>query len=67
MRHQSDREFGNRWCGNESAIGDAINWNVQPILPDMRTGKWVNYHFNLLIPKLLHTVRGSGYMLKEPA
>ncbi|MEI6808966.1 MAG: alpha-L-fucosidase [bacterium] len=48
--------FGNRWCGNESAIGDAINWNVLPILPDMRSGKWTSYHFEYLIPKRLHEV-----------
>lgn len=48
--------FGNRWCGNESAIGDAVNWNVLPILPDMRTGKWTSYHFEYLIPKKLPAV-----------
>lgn len=56
--------FGNRWCGNESAIGDAINWNVQPILPDMRTGHWTRYHFEYLIPKRLHTVSDDPAALR---
>ena len=48
--------FGARWCGNESAVGDAVNWNVLPLLPELRKHEWVPYHFGQLISKKLPTV-----------
>lgn len=48
--------FGIRWCGNESAVGDAVNWNVLPLLPELSQLQWVPYHFDQLISKHLPTV-----------
>ena len=45
--------FGVRWCGNESAIGDAVNWNVLPMLPELRQQRWVPFHYDQLISKHL--------------
>jgi len=56
--------FGVRWCGNESAVGDAINWNVLPLLPELRTQSWVPYHFGQLISKNLPKVTDNIENLK---
>jgi alpha-L-fucosidase len=56
--------FGVRWCGNESAVGDAVNWNILPMLPELRTQSWVPYHFGQLISKKLPTVTDNVENLK---
>ncbi len=56
--------FGVRWCGNESAVGDAVNWNVLPLLPELRKQEWVPYHFGQLISKKLPTVTDNIDNLK---
>ena len=43
--------YGIRWCGNEQAMGDATEWNVQPIYPEQEANRWTSYHYNVLIPK----------------
>ena len=48
--------FGVRWCGNESAIGDAVNWNVLPLLPELSQHRWVPFHYEQLISKNLPTL-----------
>lgn len=48
--------FGARWCGNESAIGDAVNWNVLPMLPELRQLRWVPFHYDQLISKHLPAI-----------
>jgi hypothetical protein len=56
--------FGARWCGNESAVGDAVNWNTLPLLPELRKHDWVPYHFGQLISKKLPTVTDNPENLK---
>lgn len=43
--------YGIRWCGNESAFGDATEWNVQPVYPEQEANRWTAWHRNVLIPK----------------
>ena len=45
--------FGARWCGNESAVGDAVNWNTLPLLPELSREEWVPFHYGQLISKNL--------------
>jgi alpha-L-fucosidase len=58
---------GIRWCGNESAIGDAVNWNVLPMLPELQRHHWVGFHYDYLISKRLaeHTDDLSALQGKE--
>lgn len=48
--------YGIRWCGNESAFGDATEWNVQPVYPEQEANQWVRWHYNVLIPKKANKV-----------
>lgn len=48
--------FGIRWCGNESAVGDAVNWNVLPLAPELKQHAWVKFHLDQLISKKLPTI-----------
>jgi len=50
---------GIRWCGNESAVGDAINWNVLPMLPEIQELRWTKFHYDYLISKKLPLVTDS--------
>jgi alpha-L-fucosidase len=56
--------FGVRWCGNESAVGDVVNWNVLPVLPDLRGLRWVPFHFSQLISKNLPRVTDDPAQLQ---
>ncbi|MEI6653678.1 MAG: alpha-L-fucosidase [Verrucomicrobiota bacterium] len=56
--------FGARWCGNESAVGDAVNWNVLPMLPEVQKLQWVPFHYGQLISKNLPSLTDDAAKLR---
>ncbi|MCE5278444.1 MAG: alpha-L-fucosidase [Planctomycetaceae bacterium] len=57
--------FGARWCGNESAVGDVVNWNTLPLLPQLRSHQWVPFHYEQLISKNLPTITDDIQQLRN--
>lgn len=43
--------FGARWCGNEGARCQDVNWNVAPMIGQLHKLQWVPFHYQQLIRK----------------
>lgn len=56
--------FGVRWCGNEEAGCSEVNWNVMPMLPNLRQLRWVPFHYEQIMSGSLPRVTDDVNQLR---